>query len=127
MFTVTGTRSPAPKYIYFSTIAKRKGMCISARKLPMRKGSASFGEAITDKDGHFDRFLYARVPGRLVGVSRSAKWKGEKQINPDLRVVLQPSRPVEGQVTVPPGFNPAEVTVHVRTLHVVNGPGDHRL
>jgi beta-lactamase regulating signal transducer with metallopeptidase domain len=88
------------------------------------KGNANFDEAITDKDGNFDRFVYARVPGQLVGVSRSAKWEGVNAINPDLRVVLQPSRSVEGQVTMPPRTNPGDVTVAVRTLHVINGPGD---
>ena len=38
--------------------------------------------------------------------------------------MLQPSRSIEGQVTVPPGANPEDVTVAVRTLHVINGPGD---
>jgi beta-lactamase regulating signal transducer with metallopeptidase domain len=88
------------------------------------KGNASFGEAITDEDGNFDRFVYARVPGQLIGVSRSAKWKGGATINPDLPVVLQPSRSVEGQVTMPAGANPEDVTVAVRTLHVINGAGD---
>ena len=39
-------------------------------------------------------------------------------INPDFRVELQPSRSVEGVVTVPDGFNPAEVTVRIQVLHV---------
>lgn len=78
----------------------------------------------SDELGHFDRWVYARVPGRLVGVARSAKWKNRQVVNQDFRVELQPSRSVEGQVTVPEGFDPADVTVRVQTLHVFTGRGD---
>ncbi len=44
-------------------------------------------------------------------------------INPEGKVILQPSRPVEGQVTVPAGFDPTRVLVRVNNLHVYHGPG----
>ena len=44
-------------------------------------------------------------------------------INPEGRVVMQASRSVEGQVTVPAGFDPTRVVVRVQTLQVFSGPG----
>jgi hypothetical protein len=76
-----------------------------------------------DDEGDFDRFIYARVPGKLVGVARSAKWKGQTARNADCRVVMQPSCSVEGKVLVPEPFDPAKVTVRVESMHVLRGPG----
>ncbi len=78
-------------------------------------------EFIDSKLRTFDRWVYARVPGRLVGVARSAKWKNSEPINPKFRVQLQASRSVAGLVSVPDGFDPSDVTVQIRTLHVVVG------
>jgi thiol-disulfide isomerase/thioredoxin len=79
---------------------------------------------VSDGQGHFDRWAYARIPGRLVGVGRSANWKKRAPINPELRVELQPSRSVEGFVTVPGGFDPTQVLVHTQVLHIKTGPGN---
>lgn len=79
---------------------------------------------VYDGRGHFDRWAYACVPGRLVGIARSANWKNHSVINPEFRIQLQPSRSVEGMVTVPEGVDPAEVTVRVKTLNVKTGPGN---
>lgn len=88
-------------------------------------GRANLSKALFDKEhGTFDRWLYARVPGKLVGVARSAKWKFSQVINAEGRVVMRPSRPVEGQVAVPPDFAPQEVTVQVRVMNVITGPGE---
>ncbi|HEV3339603.1 MAG TPA: carboxypeptidase regulatory-like domain-containing protein [Pirellulales bacterium] len=78
----------------------------------------------SDGRGHFDRWVYARVPGRLVGIARSANWKGRSAINAGFRVQLEPSRSVEGIVTVPDGFDVRRVTVRTQTLNVNTGPGD---
>ncbi|HWB08074.1 MAG TPA: redoxin domain-containing protein [Pirellulales bacterium] len=76
-----------------------------------------------DGQGHFDRWVYARVPGRLVGVGRSAKWKGRSPVDAQFRIRLQPSRSVEGAVTAPAGFDVTRVTVRTQVLHVNTGPG----
>ena len=74
----------------------------------------------TDGEG-YDRFIYARVPGKLVGVARSAKWRNQKPFNPEGAVTLVPSRSLEGQVAVPAGVDPSKVLVRVDTLHVSTG------
>ena len=88
------------------------------------EGRASCDEAVfRNAEGSFDRFVYARLPGRLVGVARSANWSGRGVINPELRVSMQPSRTLEGNVTVPRAFDPMRVTVRIQTLHVITGDG----
>ena len=92
------------------------------------EGLAECAEArFTDELGDFDRFIYARVPDKLVGIARSVKWKHSKAFNPDGKIVLQASRSVEGQVEVPQGFDPTKVTVRTRTLHLMTGPRDEGL
>jgi Carboxypeptidase regulatory-like domain len=80
-------------------------------------------EIFSNQQGNFDRWIYARVPGRLVGVARCAKWTNRAAFNREGRVQLMPSRSIEGRVTVPPAFDPTKVTVRVRTLHIFTGPG----
>lgn len=75
-----------------------------------------------DGRGHFDRWAYARVSGRLVGVARSANWKNRSRVNSEFRVRLEPSRSIEGLVTVPKGYDPRDVSVHVQTLDITTGP-----
>ena len=88
------------------------------------RGKAVCGEALFSNDlGNFDRWIYARVPGRLVGVSRSAKWTNQKVINPEFQVEMHESGSVKGQVTVPDGFDCTKVVVRVRTLHIRTGAG----
>src|SRR5262245_16800720 len=77
----------------------------------------------TDDEGDFDRFIYARVPGQMVGVARSAKWKGSKAFNADCRVVMQPSCRVDGKVVVPEAFDPTKVLVRAVSMHILRGPG----
>lgn len=76
----------------------------------------------TDEEGHFDRFIYARVPDSLVGVARSVSWKSGTTHNDDAKVTLHESQQVGGTVDVPGGFAPADVKVRVRTMHVRYGP-----
>jgi hypothetical protein len=88
------------------------------------EGRAVCAETIfSDEHGNFDRWIYARVTGRLVGVGRCARWTNQRAINPEGRVVMQASRSVEGQVTVPAGFDPTRVVVRVQTLQIFTGPG----
>jgi hypothetical protein len=88
------------------------------------QGRALCAEAIfMNERGNFDRWIYARVPGRLVGTARGAKWTNRAAFNSEGRVTLQPSRSIEGQVTVPAGFDPTKVMVRTRVLHITSGPG----
>jgi len=86
-------------------------------------GKAVCSEATTYDDGNHDRWFYTRVRGRLVGVARSIKWTNHKPHNAENRILLTPSQEVEGQVTVPQGYDPTKVTVLVRVLHVTTGSG----
>lgn len=79
-------------------------------------------ELFTNTAGNFDRWLYARLPGMLVGAARCTKFPGGEPINADGEIRLWPSASVEGKVTVPEGFDPRMVTVRVMTLHIVTGP-----
>jgi hypothetical protein len=89
------------------------------------QGKAICAEAIyTNELGNFDRWIYSRIPGRLVGVGRCAKWTNQRVINPEGRVAMHASRSIEGQVNVPAGFDPTKVTVRVQTLHISTGAGD---
>jgi outer membrane protein assembly factor BamB len=89
------------------------------------KGHASSPETLIKNDaGNYDLWIYARVPGRLIGVGRSAQWRHDPPQNPQGRVVLYPSRSVEGKVAVPAGFDPTRVLVRVRTMQIFHGSGD---
>lgn len=85
-------------------------------------GKAACSEAVVNEGETFDHWFYARVPGRLVGVLRSAKWKNAKPFHADNKIVMQPSQEVEGRATVPAGYDPTKATILVRTLHVITGP-----
>jgi outer membrane protein assembly factor BamB/beta-lactamase regulating signal transducer with metallopeptidase domain len=89
------------------------------------KGHVSSPEPLIKNDaGNHDLWIYARIPGRLVGVGRSAQWRHDPPQNPQGRVVLYPSRSVEGKVSVPAGFDPTRVLVRVRTMQIFRGSGD---
>jgi hypothetical protein len=89
------------------------------------KGHAACPETLIKNDaGNYDLWIYARVTGRLVGVGRSAQWRHDPPFNPQGRVVLYPSRSVEGKVAVPAGFDPTRVLVRVRTMQIFQGSAD---
>jgi hypothetical protein len=71
-----------------------------------------------DKYGSYDRRIYARVPGKFVGVAHSHK-VATREGNADGRVMMLPVRSVEGEAQVPEGFDVTKVTVRVHTLHSV--------
>lgn len=76
---------------------------------------------VRDDAGHFDRFYYARVPGKLVGVGRSINWKGSSVRNPEGRIEMRPSQSVSGHVSALPVADLTKVTVRVQVMHVVTG------
>lgn len=96
-----------------------------------------FGPFISDKRGHvecpdavflsteqtYDRWVYARLPGQLVGVTRSTSWTGRDPYNKAGVVKMQPSQPLDGQLSLPDGFDPANVLVRIQVLHVFTGQG----
>jgi hypothetical protein len=88
------------------------------------EGKATCNLSILSNDrGNYDRWIYARLPGKLVGVARCTRWTGRADFNPAGRVQLMPSQTVEGQVTVPAGVEVTKVTIRIRTLHVLWGDG----
>lgn len=73
---------------------------------------------VTYDGGKYSRWIYARVPGRLVGSQRCMSLNHAEPV-----VTLSPSRTIRGRVLVPEGFDPASVTVTVLSLAVVgDGP-----
>ena len=88
------------------------------------QGKAVCSDAIRYNRGCHDRWFYARIPGRIVGVARSMKWTNRAAFNTEGRVVMQASRSVEGKASVPEGFDPTKMVVRVRTLQISTGPGD---
>jgi beta-lactamase regulating signal transducer with metallopeptidase domain len=84
-------------------------------------GRAECSEATLYDGDKYDRWFYARVPGSLVGAGRSAKWMNRAAFNTEGKVILQPSRTVEGRVIVPAGFDPTKVNVSVRTMAIMTG------
>lgn len=94
----------------------------SGPRLSGKDGKATCAAA-TNYDGEkHDRWIYARVPGRLVGVARSVKWANREAFNTANRVVLVPSQEIEGRVTVPANYDPKKVTVRVRNFLILTGP-----
>ena len=90
-----------------------------------RTGKCSLPQALFNRERNFDRFIYAPVfPNRLIGVARSSKWAGRLDINSDGRIVLQPSRSIEGLVTVPKGSTPPTSRFEWAVNVVYPGPGE---
>jgi beta-lactamase regulating signal transducer with metallopeptidase domain len=85
------------------------------------RGRAVCSNATMYDGDKYDRWFYARVPGHLVGAGRTAKWTNRAAFNTEGRVVLKPSRVIEGRVLVPAGFDPTKVTVSVRTMQIRTG------
>ena len=79
---------------------------------------------VRDDEGHFDRFFYARVPEKLVGVGRSANWKNRAVFNPEGRIEMRPSRSIEVFVSVPEGADPTAITVRAQSMTVYTGTRD---
>ena len=68
-------------------------------------GTTSTAVGMTWGGGKFDRWVYARIAGKLVGARRSMHMAGDKQGEP-IEVLLRPSREIRGRVRVPDGFDP---------------------
>ncbi len=83
-------------------------------------GVASTITAIDYDGGRFDRWVYARVPGKLVGALRRARF-GDDPVDPKLVVELRPSRELRGRVRVPDGVSCEAVRIRVLTLAAIVG------
>lgn len=77
-------------------------------------GVAVTAIAVDYDGGRFDRWLYARVPGKLVGGLRWFRFDDSPVAEPVIR--MAPSREVRGRVQVPEGMTAQ--SVRVRTLSV---------
>lgn len=85
-------------------------------------GEVYCGKAVFHKGECYDRWIYARMKGKLVGVSRSVQFPGvRKPFNPKSIVTLFPSRSVKGVVEVPDGYDVTKVNVRVNNLNVRTG------
>ncbi len=112
LFQYNGEKGEDRQYVHFGPFTSDS------------QGRASCDQTLFSNDkGNYDRWIYARVRGRTVGLARCSKWTNRSAINPDGRVVMQPSCSVIGQVTVPDGFDPSTLTVHVQVMHVYTGSG----
>lgn len=78
-------------------------------------GMAKTAVATTYAGGHYDRWVYARVAGKLVGANRKAAY-ATAPVGDTIEVAMLPSRECRGRVTVPDGFDASKVTV--RTLRL---------
>jgi hypothetical protein len=62
----------------------------------------------------FDQFIYARVPGKLVGAGQRHHWPDESTPAGDpFMVTMFESRELRGRVSVPDGFKVQDVTVRL--------------
>jgi hypothetical protein len=114
----------AEVYLFQSKGGAGKRYVGSAKLTTDGQGRAICPDAIfSDPSGKYDRWMYARVPGRLVGAARSTRWPNRKPTNPEGRIEMVRSCSVEGRVSVPKGFDPTKVSVQVRTLHILTGSG----
>ena len=81
-------------------------------------GTTTTAIALTHSGGRFDRWVYARVPGKLVGAARALALgiatdaTDEKAID----VQLQPSRSLRGSITAPENSELNKVRVRVISL-----------
>lgn len=74
------------------------GKLIGKRSFPSdTNGSSKTVVAMTNAGGNFDRWVHARVAGKLVGASRVAKFAGAKPTDP-ITMKLLPSREIRGKV-----------------------------
>src|SRR5262245_30158978 len=78
-------------------------------------GVATTAVALDYDGGKFDRWLYARVPGKVVAAQRWFRFDDSPIVEPRLR--LEPSRELRGVVKPPEGV--AARSVRVRTLSLV--------
>lgn len=85
-------------------------------------GLAKTAVALTYRGGRFDRWVYARVAGKLVGAARRLVYAKPKDDTAEaIEVALQPSRSVRGRVAVPDGFARDKVRIRVMGLNGMIG------
>jgi hypothetical protein len=84
-------------------------------------GSAATAIAIDYDGGCFDRWLYARVEGRLVGALRWARFGAGAPPMPEQPVIrMEASRELRGVVQVPEGVDVTTVRVRTMTLRATS-------
>lgn len=84
------------------------------------EGRAIAGVALDFDGGRFDRWFYARVPGKLVGAQRAFRFDANAQA-PTPTVRMEPARDVRGRVQVPEGLATTPVRVRMLSLHMLGG------
>lgn len=83
-------------------------------------GVASTAVALAWDGGKFDRWAYARVPGKLVGAARVLRWD-DSPVDPKLTIRLLPSREIRGQAHAPKGVRSEMLRVSVLALNAIVG------
>lgn len=95
---------------------------------PFKSNAAGVAECVDEihlpGPTKYARTIYARIPDKLVGIANSSESAGHVPQNPENRVTLRPSTSVEVKLSVPKGFDPANVTARVRSILVSNGTAD---
>ncbi|MAG55958.1 MAG: hypothetical protein CMJ83_06685 [Planctomycetes bacterium] len=88
------------------------------------KGRVQGLTPVTYDDGRFDRWFVARVPGRLIGFGRSARFPAlpSDEVKP-ASVLMSESHAVTGQVNVPEGFDVTKVRVRALSVDGPQGRG----
>ncbi len=84
-------------------------------------GRAKFPVAVTYGGGRYDRLVYARVPGELVGGGRSVRVAPGDGSGSTVAVRLVPSRSLAGKVNVPNGVDGAALRVKVLSMYALDG------
>ena len=84
------------------------------------EGRAIAGVALDFDGGRFDRWFYARVPGKLVGAERAFSFDVKAQA-PTPTIRMEPARDVRGRVQVSEGLAPTSVRVRMLSLHMLSG------
>ena len=87
------------------------------------KGTATTAIALTHGGGRFDRWVYARVPGKLVGAARAlvVGIATDATAENAIEVQLQPSRSLRGSITAPQHSDLSTVRVRVIALNGIVG------
>jgi len=87
-------------------------------------GIAQF-EVVPLAGGYFQRSVYARAPGKSVGVGMQARIPGTTDIYGSSQIVMVASKDLRGHVSLPAGCNPANTRVRVLGVRTEDGRSPH--